>query len=297
MAFTVVLWGNAFVAIRIGLVELSPLGLTLLRFLLASVSFLLVFLLTLRRVPLPRKSDLLPLGLMAILGGAGYHLLLNIGEQSVTAGSASLIIGATPIFTALWTPLFFRERLGFWQGIGILVAFGGLFLVSWKGSQGLGTSNWLGILAVLGAMLGWSFYPFLSRPLVARRGPLFVSAYTQFLALPLLLPWEGVGFYCSLPTLSPLVWGSVIFLALFCTVLGYIVFNRSLQVLGATATSSYLYLPPVVAVFFGWLLLGEPINIFLLFGAALVIGGVVLVNAAASRPAAKTESANQNLSR
>jgi drug/metabolite transporter (DMT)-like permease len=45
------------------------------------------------------------------------------------------------------------------------------------------------------------------------------------------------------------------------------------------------------------LLLGEPINIFLLFGAALVIGGVVLVNAATYRPAAKTESANQNLSR
>ncbi len=77
MAFTVVLWGNAFVAIRIGLVELSPLGLTLLRFLLASVSFLLVFLLTIRRVPLPRKPDLLPLGLMAILGGASYHLLLE----------------------------------------------------------------------------------------------------------------------------------------------------------------------------------------------------------------------------
>lgn|GEM_PF-1609020 len=113
---------------------------------------------------------------------------------------------------------------------------------------------------------------------MANRGPLFVSAYTHFLALPFLLVFTSGSFYAKLPSLGAQVWIAVLFLAIFCTFLGYIFYNRALPILGATATSTYSYLVPVLALFFSWLILKEQINWFIALGAMLVISGVAITN-------------------
>ncbi len=270
-------WGISFSAIKVSLSELSPLGLTTLRFALACVLFLGVLQVAERTVSCPRRQELLPLLLLALAGGVNYHMLLYYGEQTVPAGTASLIVASSPIFTAILASLFLRERLGLRGSFGLFLSFAGIVLVSWKGG-GLHFEHLLGILAVLGATIGWAAYPILAKPLVQERGALFVSAYTHFLALPLLLPWTDASFYLSLPHLSPSTWSGVLFLAVFCTIIGYFVYNRALGIIGAALTSSYLYLVPIVGLFAGWLFLGEELGLLILFGALLVISGIILTN-------------------
>lgn len=277
LLFVCIFWGASFSAIKISLVQLSPLGLTTLRFALACLLFLGVLCLSERRIPIPGKQELLPLFFLALAGGINYHMLLYYGEQTVPAGTASLIVASSPIFTALLASLFLKERIGLWGSLGLFLSFVGIFLVSWNGG-GLHFEHLLGILAVLGATVGWAAYPILAKPLVRTRGPLFVSAYTHLLALPLLLPWTNTHFYASLPHLSASTWFGVLFLAIFCTVIGYFVYNRALGIIGAALTSSYLYLVPIVGLFAGWLFLEEELTWLILFGALLVISGVILTN-------------------
>lgn len=278
MGLSVLLWANAFIGIKLGLSELSFLSLTTLRFFFASLFFVAALLLTQGRIPFPRRKELPILILLAILGGALYHIALNYGELFIPAGTASLIIGSSPIFTAILASLFLKDRLGWIGVLGIALAFAGLFLISWKGSGGgLDFSNLKGVAAVLVATLSWAAYPILARRIVMERGPIFVSAYMFFIGLLIMLPISD-GAFTAMGSLSLTTWGAVLFLALFCTVLGYIFYNRSLQILGATTTMAYVYLIPVVAVFFGWLILGEAIHLELILGAAMVILGVVAIN-------------------
>jgi drug/metabolite transporter (DMT)-like permease len=278
MTLTIIFWSNAFIAIKFGLRELSPLGLTALRFILAS-AFFLIALLLFPKSRIPTSKELPLLLVLALLGGASYHILLNYGEQFVPAGTASLIIGSSPIFTAILASIFLKEKLGSLGILGIAISFSGLFLISWQGTpNGLGMGAWQGFLAILGASISWSSYPILAKRIVANRGPLFVSAYTHFLALPFLLVFTSGSFYAKLPSLGAQVWIAVLFLAIFCTFLGYIFYNRALPILGATATSTYSYLVPVLALFFSWLILKEQINWFIALGAMLVISGVAITN-------------------
>jgi len=151
MTLTIIFWSNAFIAIKFGLRELSPLGLTAFRFILAS-AFFLIALLLFPKSRIPTSKELPLLLVLALLEGASYHILLNYGEQFVPAGTASLIIGSSPIFTAILASIFLKEKLGSLGILGIAISFSGLFLISWKGTpNGLGMGAWQGFLAILGA--------------------------------------------------------------------------------------------------------------------------------------------------
>jgi len=65
----------------------------------ASVTLLLVMAVT--RLPVPAPRDLWQIGVLSVAGISLYHVLLNMGERSVPAGTASLIIAAGPVITAL----------------------------------------------------------------------------------------------------------------------------------------------------------------------------------------------------
>ncbi|MGB9552975.1 MAG: DMT family transporter [bacterium] len=278
MILTVLFWGNAFVGIKIALRDMTPLELTVLRFFLASLFFLIAVLLNFRRLPFPEKREFLRLVLLGLLGGVIYHVFLNFGEQYIPAGTASLIIGSSPIFTAILASVFLKEKLNITGISGVIVAFLGLFLVSWKGSgEELGVGSILGLLAVLGSSFSWALYPIFAKGIVSQKGSLFVSAYLQFFAFLILIPFSLKSFE-RIGSFSITSWIAVFFLAFFCTFLGYIFYNRALGSLGATVSSTYIYLVPVVALIFSWILLGESLNFLGVVGALLVILGVFLVN-------------------
>ena len=96
---TVVFWGSAFAGIRAGLHSYSPTHLALLRFLTASVACAVIVVRPGMRRPALRDVPLI--ALLGLLGFAFYNIALNIGEQSIPAGPAALLIQTLPIWTAL----------------------------------------------------------------------------------------------------------------------------------------------------------------------------------------------------
>jgi len=142
---TLVFWASAFTGIRIGLEHFSPGHLALYRFLVASVTLLLVMAVT--RLPVPAPRDLWQIGVLSVAGISLYHVLLNMGERSVPAGTASLIIAAGPVITALLAARFLGESLNPLGWLGTAVSLGGVALIVLGQGQGLGFSA--GALLVL----------------------------------------------------------------------------------------------------------------------------------------------------
>ena len=109
LATTVVLWASAFAAIREAVRALGWAHLSVLR--LAVAALALGALAAVRRVGWPARCDLPLLALCALSGMTAYQVLLNAGEVSVPAATASLLVNVAPIFTALLAASLLGERL------------------------------------------------------------------------------------------------------------------------------------------------------------------------------------------
>src|SRR5215213_8006604 len=118
LVVTTVLWASAFAGIRTGLEAYGPGQVALFRFLVASA--VLAGFATLTRMRLPERRDL----------PAVYHVALNYGEVTVSAGSASILIATAPVFTALLAVAFLGERLRVMGWVGMGVSFLGSAMIS-----------------------------------------------------------------------------------------------------------------------------------------------------------------------
>lgn len=116
VALTVILWASAFVAIRAALKSFTVGELSVLRLVLASLVLLVLAPLVGLRVPAPAD-----LPRIAASGMAAYQLLLNAGEQTITAGTASILVNTGPVFVALLAIRFLDERLTTraWLGVAL----------------------------------------------------------------------------------------------------------------------------------------------------------------------------------
>jgi len=135
IAVALLLWAWAFAGIRAGLQSYGPGELALLRFGTASVVLLLYALVV--RMRLPSVQDLPVIFAAGLLGITTYHLALNIGEQTVTAGAAALLISTSPIFTAVLSMLLLKERFTIWGWTGLGVSAGGVAMIALGGEGGI----------------------------------------------------------------------------------------------------------------------------------------------------------------
>ncbi|GMA51268.1 hypothetical protein GCM10025857_26250 [Alicyclobacillus contaminans] len=129
VAVTLLFWSSAFAGIRAGLMGgYSPGHLVLLRFLSASMVFVLYALV--RRMRWPTLRDWPRIIAMGLCGITVYHIALTFGELTVPAGTASLLIAAAPAITALIASVVLGERLSRLGWLGMLLGFAGIALIT-----------------------------------------------------------------------------------------------------------------------------------------------------------------------
>ena len=130
MAMALVLWATAFVGIRVAVVHYPPGPLALLRFSIASVLLGSYLLAASKRRSLLKAGPKDWLGFLSLglTGIVVYHVALNTGEQTVSAGAASLLVNTTPVFTVLLAVVLLGDRLGKRGTLGTTIAFGGAAL-------------------------------------------------------------------------------------------------------------------------------------------------------------------------
>ena len=270
---TIIFWSSAFAGIRSALQNYSPFHLALLRFLLASGTLIVYSIF--KKVRFPNLRDIPKIVILGFLGVTVYHIALNVGEISVTAGSASLLIASTPALTSLLAVIFSKEKMSKWGWVGIATSFLGVFLVTLGEGQGFQFD--FGAILILVAAVSTSIYFVFQKPLLERYDALSMTTYTicagTFFML-VFLP-ELPQAILSAPFNSTL---SVVYLGVFPGALAYVTWTQALSKAPASLVSSFLYLSPVLAIFIAWVLLNEIPSLVSLVGGGLSIIGVMIVN-------------------
>lgn len=271
--FTLLFWASAFAGIRAGLAAFTPGHVTLYRFLVASLALGLYAMVA--RIPFPRGADAARIALLSLAGITGYHICLNYGEMSVPAGTASLIIAAGPVITALLATAFGGERLNVLGWLGTLISLSGVTLIVLGSGQSVSFTQ--GALLIFAAAVFTSLYFVFQKPLLRRMNPLHFTVWSLiFGTVPMLVFLPGFAGELAKAPLSAHL--AVIYLGIFPSALAYLTWTFALSRVAASTTTSFLYISPVLAIFIAWVWLQEVPKPVALLGGAVAIAGVILVN-------------------
>ena len=293
MLGVVLIWGGNVSAMKSAVGEIAPQAFNALRFPLgAAVLALLVW--RLEPKPWPERHEWRELILLGVIAHPIYQLCFLNGLAQTSASHTAILISTSPVWVALADHFLAGQLLPRVAWAGILISLSGvLILVTARGGHGAAATPLGDVLVLISAIL-WTTYVIRSRPLFARRSPLWVTAWALFIGAPIIVAL-GVPdlMRADLRTMSPSFWGAAGFAGLFALATAYCWWAIGVKELGAARASVFSNLIPVVALAVAWLWLGESLPILSWVGAAVACAGVWITTAsrgaAAPKPPAISE--------
>ena len=220
------------------------------------------------------------MSVLSILGISFFNTMLYTAMHTTTAINGAMIQTTMPAVIILVTLLLFKETVSKLQILGVAVCILGAFIVILRGRWAtlLGMSFAPGDILMMGAVILYALYSALLRQRPAIH-PLSFLIYTFGLGILFLLPlyvWELSG--SQTITLTRDVVLSILYVALFPSIVAYFCWNRGVEVIGANRAGLFINLIPVFASILAILFLGERLQVFHLIGMLLIFGGMILFN-------------------
>ena len=278
-------WGGSVVAQKVALGPFSPVETSVFRG-LGALAILIPLWLWKEGGGRFSKSDWGIFGLLG-LGVLGNHLLVLFGLQFIGAGAAGVIIGASPAITAFLSSLILRDvplRL-IWSGC--LVSFVGVVIITGQsGMEGIGSNPVLGGTLILSGLVSWALYTIGCRRTMDRFSPLTVTWTTLMMSLLFEIPLLAVNhqmLVAGIGTVPLSGWVALVYVMLFATALGQQAWLYGVDGVGPSRAGIFGNLIPVSALFFSFLILGEPVGLREIGGIGLILFGVWLVNQRAQK--------------
>lgn len=269
-------WGCSFIFIKLGLEFLTPFGVAFVRCALGAITLLIVV--RLMKINLPKeKSTWYKLWVVAMLLNVAPGILFAYAQLHVTSVLAGIINATTPLATLVVMIIAFREeKLKAEQIYGLLLGGLGVMVVLgiW---QGIGDNQLTGVIALLIAVTCYGIsFPYSKRNIIPLGLKPEAAATTQLIMAAItLLPfylYDGI----SQDNYRPVNIFAMLALGILGSGFAYIWNFSIIAAAGSSIASSVTYLTPVVAVFVGWLFLGEVIVWHEPVGALLVILGAAV---------------------
>lgn len=303
---TVTLWGTSFAITKIGITNLNPVHFLFLRVLFSSI----IFGFSLMVIPKSKKiislKDLYQLIILSFIGISGYFIVQYSALKYTTAVNASLLIAISPIFIALYMHFSKNELINKLQGYGILISFLGVCLIITNGKiNGLFSNSSVigdGLMIINAGML--AIFTIRAKYLLKKYDPFVLIAYMNISALITLIPIVFTNNFISKTSFLNVIGGieskaylAALYLAIFCTVIGYYGWYKGIKELGASRTSVFNYLNPLVATITSNILLHEGMTIYTFLGSLLAISGLLINNKFKKDPSKKEifSSTNQKV--
>jgi drug/metabolite transporter (DMT)-like permease len=294
LILVVAIWGLGWVAGRAVALEIPPATAAWIRYAVASACLLSYMVYSTRlevyadfatRVRLPEKGDLRRLLIIAFFSTALYQLFFMTGMARTAAGDASLIITLNPVFTAILAIPLLGRRMTLRLALGLAIGAAGVAVVTgWSPNVDIPfETRIIGDALIMFAAAAWATSTNLVKRLLETPeerlrpapSPLSIIVWASFFGWLMLLPlvlYEFLEFGWVTPSTE--IWGWILFLAIFSTVLSYVWFAQGVDRLGPTAAATYVFLVPVFGILSGWLILDEKLGWSLLAGFILILIGV-----------------------
>lgn len=284
------LWSTIFLFARGVAGQMSPVEMAFWRWGLAFLAILPFAWAELKAQRALLRKSLPLLALAGLIGFSGYSLLLFQAGKSTEATNLALLAASAPIFMALFSRVFLRERLGFRQILGLLIAVSGVVFLVLRGD--------LGRLLTLALSAGdlWMLLAsslFAAYSVIIRRRPKGLSQIV-FLAAMLgcgtlsLLPFmliEAVSPAWQAPSLE--LMSLLVFIAIAPSLAAYLMWNEAIARIGAARAGVMYYSVPLFSSLEAAWLLGEQVSAPQVVGGALIIGGILFSSLDALRRAGK----------
>ena len=285
--FTIFVWGITFVCTKHLLIYFSALEILFIRFIFA---YCFLFILNPHRLKLSSKENFL-VAIAGLTGVTLYQFTENLALDFTTASNVSIIVGICPIFTALTSQIFLKEKhFSFNFCLGFCLAFVGVILVSFNGKINFNLSPKGDILALISAIC-WGFYS-LFLTMINKKGynTILITRKIFFYAILFMTPLMICGVFAENPKSTAYVelssilnaerfssilnWILLCFLGIIASGFCFVAWNKACNILGTVKISTGLYLIPVITIFFAAIFLNEKITLMGTIGSALTIIGL-----------------------
>ncbi|MBD3306707.1 EamA family transporter [candidate division KSB3 bacterium] len=281
LVLTATFWGGTFIAGRVVAQQVSPFSAAFLRFAVAVVCLIFLVWKTEGTIPLPRKHHLLPLLLLGMTGIFSYNVFFFRGMRLIEAGRAATIIANSPIFIALLSAYFFKERLTPYKICGILLSVTGAIIVITRGDilEIFRGSIGRGELYILGCVASWVTYSLIGKTIMKDLSPLLSVMYSVLIGTAILfIPASIEGLFGEIIALPVLSWIGLFYLGFFGTFLAFIWYYQGIKRIGPMKAGLFINFVPISGVILAFVILGEPITPSLLLGVIFVSSGIYLTN-------------------
>lgn len=218
--------------------------------------------------------------LVAGLGFSGYYLASFLdfaGLQYISASLERLILYLNPTLVLLLGVVMYRRRVHARQFVALAVSYAGVLLVFGHEVSLAGPQAWLGAALVLASAVSYAFYLVASGEHVKRLGALRLTGLATTVACVLCIAQFLLLRPLSAAAVAPQVLWLSVLNAVLCTFAPVLMMMLAIERIGAALAAQTGMVGPLATLMFGVLLLGEPLNLWIIAGTALVLTGVWLL--------------------
>ncbi|MBA2864684.1 DMT family transporter [Methanococcus maripaludis] len=270
---------GAFITGKIGILKLSWDELTFLRFLIASAIILPLVLKKEHKNLKLKKNDAYIVILAGLFGMFGYHALFFMSLEYITAINSALLMATTPMVTSIIAAIVLGEYFGIKRIFAVFIAFFGVLITITNGNLEVlkNLSFNIGDVIMFSAVLCMALYAVLSKKVAQKYSPSVILTYGYILTVVLLIPYMilknpiNAILNASLET-----WLSIIYMAVFASVLAQLLQQISLKYHGASKTMLFYQFVPIIVIMLSAIFLREPFTKITAISTLFIMSGVYI---------------------
>ena len=268
-------WSANFIIAKVALREFPPLLLTGIRTTMAGAIMLVLYSLQGRRGANP-TDDTFQLATLGLFGVAFNQLCFVVGLGNTTVAHASIIVSLGPILVLLIAAATKQEKLTARKVAGMSLAIAGVGLLNAVQDKGAGTqARWFGDLLVFLSVLSFAVFTVMGKPVTRRYNTTTVNTFAYVggaIALSPVTIWQASAY--PLRQISMTGWICAVYMALFPSVIAYMIYYYALTHITPSRLAAFAYLQPVFAMALALILLGEHLSAPVVTAGAIIMAGV-----------------------
>jgi drug/metabolite transporter (DMT)-like permease len=277
LVLVAIMWGGTFIATKMASHVFGSFTGASFRYLVALLFMVPMMLFKDSKGFKVTRKQFIQLALLGFTGIFAYSFFFFTGLRHVKASHGALIVALNPVLVMLISALIGKERISGVKILGLLVSLTGTAIVIARGDiMDLFTMFTWGDALMLGCPISWAFYTYFAKDALKFASPLQASTWaiiTGMMFIVFFVPFE------PFPVeIDWTVWLAIVYLGICGSVLGFVWYYEGIKAIGPVKTSAFNNLIPIFAMLLSVVLLGETIHGYMIYGSAMVISGVYLIN-------------------